>query len=119
MYLASCCCRSLLLLSQSGLIEGGWSFDAPVITEVQPTSRANLSTLQPCEPTALPCVSNWLPADHVDMLVIGYNFGTDLQFAALNLGANVSILLGGLQCRARTGSSSVYESNTRLEPFHL
>ncbi len=88
-----------------------WSFDGPVIRQVIPTSRRDVSefVLCPTDPSG-PCVSNWLPADYADVLITGENFGSEAQFAAIS---DLSVFVGDAECKARNGNPSVYESNSR------
>ena len=65
-------------------------------------------------PPTVPCLGNWLPADYAEVLIIGSNFGTEAQFAAL---ADLSVSIGGLDCKPRSGNALVYESNTRCGGF--
>ncbi len=112
---------SVLVSGQVGWLYNAWSYDPPVITEIRPNSNRNLSALVSCTQGQQPCVHNWLPAHSADVVIEGYNFGTEETFARLppdlsnpnRTAVDINITIGGKPCIPR-GADPIYFSNTRF-----
>ena len=101
---------SVTVGGQTTVVPGAWSYDPPVIYEVQPLDKRNESLRVACDADDVPCVANWIAAPASDISVIGKNFGPDATYAAL---APIVIMVGNFSCVARAGTLSVYVDDGR------
>ena len=104
---------SVTVGGQVAMLLSVWSYNPPIIYEIQPPLTGRNWTAPPCEAnaTGVPCFQNWLPAPDAELIIYGANFGPDATYAAIGA---VAISIGSDPCIPRNGNPSVYISNFML-----